>query len=151
MLVAALLCIATCAHADPFDDAKTAYKNGDIATALRIWGELGENGDPSAAYNMGMAYLKGIGVGADPKTAADWFRKAAEGGHPWAQRNLGLMYASGTGLPLDRVKGLMWLTIAADSGAKDAAQARDLMAGELKPGEVAEAQRLAQEWEAKKP
>ena len=61
------------------------------------------------------------------------------------------MYASGTGVPLDRVKGLMWLTIAADSGAKDAAQARDVMAGEMNAEEVAEARRLAEEWEARQP
>ncbi len=36
------------AFADPFEDAKAAYRKGDYVTALRLWRLLADGGDSNA-------------------------------------------------------------------------------------------------------
>ena len=58
--------------------ARTAYQNGDYATALRELTPLAEQGDAVAQYNLGSMYRKGQGVLQDYKTARKWYRLSAE-------------------------------------------------------------------------
>ena len=69
-------------------DAATAYRRGDYATALRITQPLAEQGNPSAQYDLGVLYEKGRGVAKDEVEAATWYRKAADQGYEQAQRAL---------------------------------------------------------------
>jgi uncharacterized protein len=55
------------------------------------------------------------------------------------------MYGVGTGVIQDLVYAHMWLNIAASSGNKVAVKNRDIVAGEMTPAQIAEAQKLARE------
>jgi hypothetical protein len=43
----------------------------------------------------------------------------------------------------------MWLNLAGAAGYADGVKNRDIVAGKMTPGQVAEAQRLAREWKPK--
>ena len=86
--------------------------------------------------------------------AATWYRKAADRGDAAAQYNLGVAYDTGQGVPRDLVQAYKWYDVAAmrfpASAADNRAQAiksRDLVAARMTPPQVAEAQKLAREWQ----
>ncbi|MCL1985760.1 MAG: hypothetical protein FWG59_04855, partial [Betaproteobacteria bacterium] len=79
------------AQAASFEDAATAYKNGDYTSAMRIWRTLGEAGDVRAIYNLGVLFDLGQGVTPDPAQAAVYFQHAAQAGHVRAMSNYGRM------------------------------------------------------------
>ena len=87
------------AIAGPLEDARTAYKRGDFATALQIWRPRATQGVAFAQVNVGIMYYSGQGVPQDYGEAAKWYRLAAEQGDAIAQGNLGFMYYSGQGVP----------------------------------------------------
>ena len=59
------------------------------------------------------------------------------------------MYDNGEGVPQDYVTAHMWFNLAAASGNKDAVKARDIVAAQMTPAQIAEAQKLAREWKPK--
>ena len=95
-------------------------------------------------------YATGLGVPQDEAEAVRWYRLAAEQGDAEAQFNLGAMYAIGRGVPQDDVTAHMWFNLAEShaTGAhqNQAIQYRDIMADRLNADQLAEAQRLAREW-----
>ena len=155
-LLLAMLLIATpaafcpVAWAGPFEDATEAYKKGDYATALGLLKPLAEQGDARSQFNLGVMYEKGQGVPQAYAEAVVWYRKAAEQGHALAQNNLGLMYGKGQGVRQDKIMAHMWLNLASTrlnaTRAQQAASARDNLAKQMKPEDVAKAQKLAAEW-----
>ncbi len=81
-------------------------------------------------------------------------RVDAEQGYANAQYNLGVMYTKGEGVPQDYVQAHTWINLAASrtttGKAGDHRLARDLLADRMMTAsQVAEAQRLAQEWQPK--
>jgi len=56
------------------------------------------------------------------------------------------MYGNGQGVPQDYVQAHMWLNLAAAKGDVDAAKNRDLLAMQMTPDQIDEAQRMAQDW-----
>jgi TPR repeat protein len=56
---------------------------------------LAETGNTAAQYALGVAYVNGDGVAADPARAAQWFEQAAKRGHVEARRQLMFMRAAG--------------------------------------------------------
>ena len=65
------------------------------------------------------------------------------------------MYGTGAGVPQDYVQAHMWSNLAASRSTGEdrerAVRIRDRVAGELTPDDLAEAQRLAREWDAAHP
>jgi len=59
------------------------------------------------------------------------------------------MYRKGQGVPQDYVQAHMWVNLAATQGREDARKARDILAFQMTPAQIAEAQRLAREWKPK--
>ena len=59
---------------------------------------------------------------------------------------LGDLYSVGKGVRRDYVQAYMWFHLAAGAGAQDAARKRDVIAIQMKPGQVPEAQKLADDW-----
>ena len=59
------------------------------------------------------------------------------------------MYASDQCVPQDYVLAHMWFNLAASGGYKNANSNRDNVAGEMTPEQIAEAQKLAREWQPK--
>jgi hypothetical protein len=66
-----------------------SYDRADLATSLRVWLPLAQEGDKTAQTYVGEIYEKGLGVQPDYQLAAAWYRKAADQGYPRAQINLG--------------------------------------------------------------
>ncbi len=108
------LMLTGAAAAGPFEDGLAAHERGDYATALRLFRPLGEQGNASAQYN------------------------------------LGVMYALGQGVPRDNVQAYMWFDLSArylEGVERDCmVQIRDVIASDMTPAQIAEAQRLAREW-----
>ena len=99
-----------------------------------------------AQFNLGLMYDNGQGVPQDYSEAVKWYRLAADQGDAYAQNNLGVMYAKGQGVPQDYVLAHMWFNLSAAQGNEDAVKNRDIVAGQMTPDQLAEAQRLAREW-----
>ena len=98
-----------------------------------------EAGDLEAEYEVGLLYVQGCGVAADPAKAALWYRKAAERGHAMAAYLLGLACDQGDGLLQDHAEAYVWLSVAAERGHSDAPYFRDGAAKLLSPEVLARA------------
>ena len=145
-LVLSLVCPVVPAWAD-YHAGIAANNRGDYATALREWRPLAEQGHAVAQYSLGLLYANGQGVPKDDAQARQWYEKAAAQGSRYVQGWLGLIYANGRGMPQDLVQAHLWLSMAAAQGNKMARQERNKVIMKMTPAQVAEAQRLAQEWE----
>jgi uncharacterized protein len=66
-----------------------------------------------------------------------------------AQTSLGFQYANGLGVQQDYVTAHMWFNLAAARGNRDAEKDRDMIAAQMTPARIAEAQKLAREWKPK--
>jgi len=84
------------------------------------------------------------GVPRDYAEAATWFSKGADQGHAEAQTNLGVAYARGEGVPQGNVRAYMWFSPPKTS------ENLKIEAKDMTPAQIAEAQKLAREWKAKK-
>ncbi len=104
------------AAAGQFEDAATAYTNGDYATAMRLMRPLADQGNDNAQYNLGVINANGLGVPQDYAQALAWYRKAADQGFAAAQYNIGVMYDLGQGVPQDYAQAIAWFRKAADQG-----------------------------------
>jgi TPR repeat protein len=69
--------MAVAAFVGQFEDASTAYKRGDYATAYRLMKPLAQEGIPEAQFYLGVMYGKGQGVPQDNVLAYMWFSLAA--------------------------------------------------------------------------
>jgi len=128
-----------------------AYKQGDFATALGEFLPLAQQGGAEAQFYLGVMYTKGWGIPQDATTAAHWYQQAATQGLAEAQLNLGGMYSRGEGVPHDLVQAYRWLALAAThfpSGASQekAVHARDAVAAQLTPAQLAQAHALISQW-----
>jgi len=91
----------------------------------------------------------GQGVPQNYEEAVKWFRKAAEQGLAHGQHNLGVMYQYGQGVPQDYVLAQMWYNLAVAQGDEEARKESDIVAKQMTPEQIAEAQKLAREWKPK--
>lgn len=106
--VLALALIGT-AIAGPFEDGQAAYRRDDYAEAVRLWGQLADQGNARAQFSIGRMYYIGQGVLRDNAKADAWYRKAADQGFDYAQFNLGVAYEDGgLGVPQDYALAHMW-------------------------------------------
>ena len=114
-----------------------------------------EAGDADAALTLGNMYLTGKGVALDYAEAVRWYRLAADQGDASAQSHLAIMYQNGKGVPQDYVQAHIWFDLAASRRFGGHRQhdldGRDRAAGQMNPTQIAEARRLAREWEAAHP
>jgi TPR repeat protein len=134
-----------------WEEASTAFQQGDYSTALSEYHALAEGGDPKAQNNLGTMYDLGQGAPQNHKEAAKWFRKAALQGLAGAQFNLGWMYWKGQGVVQDYVQAHMWFNIAGANGDEDAIESRDSISRQMTKAQIAEAQKLARDWMALHP
>ena len=90
---------------------------------------------------------------AAQSTEIDQLRLAAEQGDASAPFSLGFMYATGQGVPQDYTQAHKWVNLAASQTTTGEAEnyrsARDKLAEQMIASQVAEAQRLAREWQPK--
>jgi hypothetical protein len=86
------------------------------ATVIDSVFDLGEKGDPEAAFVLGEAYYFGLAVPADPSLAFEWYEWAAQKGNPMAMNSLGYMYLAGEGAPRDSTQAARMYQAAAQKG-----------------------------------
>ena len=112
-----------------------------------------EQGQADAQYNLGLRYDNGVGVPRDYQEAVRWYRLAAEQGDAQAQYNLAGRYAIGQGVREDYVQAHKWINLAASRTTTGEAEyyrsMRDKLEEQMTASQIAEAQRLAREWQLK--
>jgi uncharacterized protein len=128
----------------------------NYANALKWYRLAADQGDVYAQFNIGGMYDHGRGARQDYTEASKWYRLAAEQGYAYAQNSLGILYAEGHGVMQDYVQAHMWFNLAtthtraSNTEARDLAiKNRDAVAAKMTPAQIAEAQRLAEEWKPK--
>jgi TPR repeat protein len=121
----------------------------DDAQARKWYGKAAAQGLAKAQFSLGTLYFNGEGGPKDYPQALKWFRQAADQGEALAQTKIGIMYDDGEGVPQDKVQAYKWFSLAATNGDKPAPMLRDLVAKEMTPAQLAEAQKLASEWKPK--
>ena len=103
-------------------------------------------GHAGAQVNLGTLYLRGEGAPQSSQMALFWFGRAAGQEDALAFAKLGMMYAQGRGVLQDFIQAHMWYNLSAAHGETRSAEARDTLAKQMTPAQIAEAQRLAREW-----
>ena len=108
-----------------------------------------------AQYYLGDIYETAAGVPLDYGEAVKWYRLASNQGFDMAQLALGRMYQFGLGVPQDYVQTYLWYTLAERAMPPGVDRnvfpdMRDTLVPFMTPEQVAEAQRLADEWKPKK-
>ena len=108
-----------------------------------------KQGRAGAQVNLGTLYLHGEGAPQSDRMALFWFSQAAAQRDALAFAKLGRMYERGQGVSRDLIQAQMWYNLSAAHGEKRAAEARDALANQMTPAQIAEAERLAREWKPK--
>ena len=129
----------------------------DSTEAVKWFRDAAEQGYAKAQYNLGVMYHEGEGVPQNHTETMKWSQKAAEQGLADAQYFLGVMYGKGISVPQDNVLAYMWFSLAASRFSASEGNKRgmavinsEVIASKMTQEEIAEAQRLAQEWRPKK-
>ena len=138
-------------------DLGIMYQNGrgvtqDIAQAAKWYRLAAELDYRAAQYYLGTLYVTGQGVEQDDAKGVEWLRKAAQQGHLLAQYNMGVMLNAGKGVAQNLVQAHMWFSLAATRlppGINhDMAQGNiQIIEPEMSEAQIAEARRLADEWQ----
>ena len=109
----------------------------DYEKAFYWFSKAAEKGHAPAQNNLGVIYLRGIGVDIDYEEAFMWFLIASNSsltccsdarkglGNPNAQCNLGLMYIEGNGVPESKWEAAHWINLAHRQDSERAAEMLD--------------------------
>ena len=124
----------------------------DDTEAVAWYRQAADQDHAASQYNLGLMYGNGEGVPQDDTEAVAWYRQAADQGLADALYNLGFMYQNGRGVPQDFVEAHKWRNLAASRVTGDVQRrfvvSRNALESAMTPEQLAEAQRLAKEWQA---
>jgi TPR repeat protein len=142
----------------------------DYGEAVKWFRLSAEQDSPYAQNILGIVSEHGFSVQQSDADAFAWYRRAANKVYDSShltlmhspQYNLAAMYASGRGIPKDNVQAYMWFALAAKLGdvkspdllgvalfgasKETALERRDTVAALMTSAEIAEGEKLAQEW-----
>jgi TPR repeat protein len=124
-----------------------------MALMVERFHKSADKGDATAQFSLGQGYEEGRYVLEDFAEALKWYRLSANQGHAPAQLSLGRMLKDGRGAGADPVAAYVWLGIA--SNARDietqmaAKAARNALAKQLTPEQLADAQARSSSWRPK--
>ncbi len=90
--------------------------------AIYYYQMAGKQDYVDAEVNLGNMYAQGLGVDADPGTAARWYYSASAHGNNIAENALGNLYYQGLGVPHDLKKAFDYYNRAYKHGSIDAAK-----------------------------
>jgi len=79
-----------------------------------------ESGDAFSLFRLGVAYIVGTEVAADPGKGVQYVKQAAEAGLPAAQYKYGVELLRGKRLAKDQTEAVKWIRKAAEQGDMDA-------------------------------
>lgn len=98
-------------------DQSAALDTADgYSAAIKYYTAASQNGDPQAAYRLGLYTQLGRGLPKSDQRAAAYYRQAAEAGNPHGMNALGVAYQTGRGVETDRFKAIEWFRAAAKLG-----------------------------------
>ncbi len=106
-----------------FDKGVAAYEQGNYAQALPLFEQASAAGEMKAPRYLGLAYLNGYSVQADPQKAAAYFQQGAQRGDITSQYWLASLYEKGTGVAQSWPLAVKWYKISAQRGDHVAAPA----------------------------
>jgi TPR repeat protein len=149
LVLLGLLSAAGPAAAQDFRRGLSAFNRGEYEETLRQWLPLARRADADAQAGLGYLYFKGLGVQQDYAEAAIWFGRAAEKGQPEAQLFLGFLSYSGEGVTQSYVLAYKWCELAQSNGASEALPCREAAELHMTPAELAESERLVDDWFAR--
>lgn len=86
---------------DIFERGQSAFREKRYGDAAKAYREAGDAGNPTAMFNLGYLYEKGMGVSQDYQQSRQWYEMAAAGGNADAMGNIGFFYDYGEGVPQD--------------------------------------------------
>lgn len=129
----------------PFTSCASSVNSSKIDKLVHSAG----NGDAYSQLLLGYKYYNGLDVPLDFSEAIKWYRKSAEQGYADAQIYMGTMCHNGEGTSVNYVHAHMWFNLAAAQGHVRGKELRDLIEEKMTPGQIAEAQKLALDWEAR--
>jgi TPR repeat protein len=125
----------------------------DAAQAAKWSIKAASQGNAAAQANLGYMSLDGFGLPADPAAAAAWFKRSADQGDASGMLGLATLCEAGRGVPKDVVQAAKWYTLASvDDGEYDeemfarAKKARTALEAKMTPAQIAEADKLAQDF-----
>lgn len=118
----------------------------DYRKAKQWFDKAVEQEHTGAQVNLGTLYLRGEGAPESSQMALYWFSRAARQKDALAFAKLGLMYAQGRGVLQSFIEAHKWYNLSAAHGELRSVEARDALAKQMTPAQIAEAQRLAREW-----
>jgi uncharacterized protein len=119
----------------------------DYQEAVRWYRLSAMQGYSGGQYKLCEFAERGRGVPQDYQEALRWCGLAADQGHGRAMFMLGRLYHNSHGMPRDIVRAHMWYNLATAHGYEGAKKWRDRLAEEeMSANQVAEAQKLAREW-----
>jgi TPR repeat protein len=125
--------------------ADHAQDPGRAQEAQKALKPLAEAGNPAAQTALGLMYLLGQGIAADPDEGRFWLQQAARLGSAEAQLNLGNIYAGGVGVARDPVEAFAWYTLAAANGDALAGHQLEALQRDLEPAQRERATALVAE------
>ena len=121
--------------------------------AVRWYQLSAMQGYPGGQYKLCAMSERGQGLPQDYQEALRWCGLAADQGYGPAMFMLGRLYHAGHGVPRDVVRAHMWYNLASAYGYADGKKWRDRLAAEdgleMTRDQIAEAQKLAREWNVK--
>jgi len=120
----------------------------DHGEAAKWFIKSAEQGFATAQFHLGFMYDGGIGVAKDRTDAIKWWIKAAEQNNANAQRQLGSCYQFGRGAEQDYLEAYAWYNLAAEK-LSTAADNRDELEIKLSSQQIADAQKLARDCQAR--
>ncbi|MCG3774582.1 MAG: Secretory immunoglobulin A-binding protein EsiB [Nitrospira sp.] len=121
----------------------------DDVLARQWYAKAAAQGLAKAQFSLGTLYFNGEGTPKDYQQALRWFRLAADQGEALAQTKMAIIYDEGQGVPQNIVQAYKWYSLAATNGDKPANELRNTITSQMTPAQIAEAQKLAQEWKPK--
>jgi len=116
----------------------------DYKKALKWYRLAAEQGDATAWHQLGVMHHYGWGVKTNYKEALRFYRLAAPQ-VVQSQYSLGAMYYQGQGVNQDIVIAYMWFYVAAKNGNPRSKGNVNVLAEEMKPKQIAKAEKLARE------
>lgn len=114
--------------------------------AARWYRQAAMTGYPDAQYKLCEMSEQGRGLPQDYQEAIRWCGLAADQGNGRAMFMLGRLYHTAHGVPQDFVRAHMWYNLATAHGFEESKRWRDRLAEDMSANQIAEAQRLAREW-----
>ncbi len=127
----------------------------DDDQAVSWYSKAAELGHAEAQAYLGGMYADGFAVPQNLAEAAKWYKKSAEQGFALGQLSIGVAYANGQGIGQDHTLAYMWIQLAATQFEDEWVQQqgvklRSAMSRQFTAAQIAEAKRLASEWQPRK-